>query len=356
MKLKQDFSQNSRDIKILETVYDYRYMSVELLVALLGEPPDPDRQYGFSESALRARCQKLRMHGYLKWQFLHDLPTGRGYHTARPAVYSLGPAAIPTISERNGIEQNELRTIIKRNTVGSFFLRHSLGISKFRVCLTLACRETQKTNASQDGKTIEIGAWFQEGLNDKVTVLTEGVPETIPVAPDAFFSLIVTEPGGKRKVSHFALEYDRGTMPMTDIVRKARGYWHYLDQKLYRRKYTYAGSSAEQARLRIVSADWDNISADNRKKILDFSIKGFQVLFVSCAIRQDGSRNSPLGDVKKSRRQSMIEAIRRIPEIRKSTKRFKFVEEDVVYGIQSPIGILYSDWMILEGKCQLLPS
>ncbi len=353
------FTPNDQDMAILRIIYEHRYMSIELLAALLVRPPEAGRRYGFSLSALRARCQKLRAAKYLTWQFLHDQPIGRGHHTERPAVYSIGPAAIPLIAEQDGTEPTLLKSIVKRNTVGSYFLRHALGISKFRVCLTLACQRTIGYNNVGGEKPIRIGAWLQEGLNDAVLVGGKNGEETIPVVPDALFSLITGSPGGEQTVSHFALELDRGTMTLTDIARKARGYWHYLEQGLHRRKYTYAGETDGELRLRIVAAEWRKVKPENQQRIIKFGIRTLQVLFVTRAIQQDVEKVNAGKPPDRQREQNMIMAVRRAGDISQTTSRFLFCTEDLDYQLDRPESILEPIWHTLSKrviKCPLLPA
>lgn len=272
MRREKVFTPNQRDIEVLRTVYDYRYLSIDVLAALLCEPAAEGRQYGFTIHALRARCQKLREHGYLAWQHLRDEPVGRGYKAERPVVYSIGPTAIDVLAERTGLTPRHIKSEVVRNTVTSFFLRHELGISRFRASLELMCRASQ-------GK-VRIGTWLQGGLMDRVRAVVDDEERDIAVVPDAAFNLVVCSADGGQRVSHYFLEYDTGSMSLRRIALKAVGYEQYLNAGLHRRRYTYAGAQLDALELRFVRKAWQDLSASQRQTVDSNSAKTFQVLFV----------------------------------------------------------------------------
>lgn len=351
MRREKPFRPNDRDLEIIQLVYDYRYMSIELLAAMLLKPPAEGRKYGFTLTALRARCQKLREHDYLVWQFLRDQPSGRGYRTERPMVYSIGRAAIDVLSERTGLSSRQLKASIEKNEVTSFFLRHQLGISKFHTCLELACERSSGT--------VRLGTWLQDGLNDRVRVDVDGQEQAIPVVPDAVFSLIHRKPNGRTTLSHFALEFDMATMPQSRIALKARGHWHYIEEGLHRRKYTYAGESADHPQLRVVAEKWDQISPAKQEVIVAHGMRTLQVLFVTRAVRKDVEKVKFGKPPDRARQMNMIETVRLVPEIPESTKRFLFCTEDLDYGLERPVALFSPIWQIVNpggGKLAILPD
>lgn len=337
MRRPKPFAPNERDREIIWLAYDYRFVNVEILHALLGEAPRDGRVYGFGLHGLRARCQKLREHGYLVWQHLRDEPVGRGYRTERPMVYSVGPASIGVLAERTGLEPRQLKAVIARNAVTSFFLRHQVGISKFRACLELACR-------ASDG-AVRIGTWLQDGLRDRVRVDVKGKEEVIPVVPDAVFNLFVRRADGRITVSHYFLEYDTGTMSLSRIATKALGLWHYVEQGLQRRKYTYAGQNAENPQLRVVSGKWDRIHPKRQEEILSRGMQTLQILFVTRPCQKDlHDRHRETNSVR-IRQTNMIESIRTIRDMLSPPTRMLFCTEDADYGIDSPERILGPVWL-----------
>ncbi|MEW6051057.1 MAG: replication-relaxation family protein [Candidatus Zixiibacteriota bacterium] len=334
MRRAKPFTPNDRDREILWLTYEYRYVSVDLLHALLQEPPKEGRSYGFGLSGLRARCQKLREHGYLVWQHLRDEPVGRGHRTERPMVYAVGPAAADVLAERTGLTPRQFKAVLAKNAVTSFFLRHELGISHFRACLELACRGTESK--------VSIGTWLQGGLNDRVIVDVDGKEEIVPVVPDALFSLIVRTANGRTTLSHYFLEYDTGTMDLKRISKKAFGYERYLSEGLHRRRYTYAGDTADTANLRFVVENWNDIKAANRAAIEAHAPLTFQVLFVTRASPEDLRRSGAGDDPARVRQRNMMDAVR---EVSDSRGRFLFCTAEVDFDLQQVTTILDSAWL-----------
>ncbi len=350
------FRPNGRDRSILQYVADYRFMSIELLAALIVAPPVPGRTYGFSESALRARCQKLRDNDFLTWQFLHDLPTGRGLHTERPAVYSIGPAALDLLEEEFGFSREQLKQSLEKNRLSSMFLRHFLMISKFHVCLELACRQSAEGGIGADGTTVEIGTWLQDGLVDRVRVKIGEVTETIPVVPDALFNLIVRKRDGSVIVKHFALEADRGTMPSKSITRKATGYWHYIRQKLQKRRYTYYGENGAGPELRVVNPNlkWDTIPKDEQEKILQYGIADLTVLFVTGGASPDVKSLQEKTPRTRTRQNNIVEAVRRVEGIDLDSLLFLFCTEEIDFTLPNPHIVSKPLWTTLNSATRSL--
>ncbi len=350
-KLKA-FRPNGRDRSILQYVADYRFMSIELLAALIVAPPVPGRTYGFSESALRARCQKLRDNDFLNWQFLHDLPTGRGLHTERPAVYSIGPAALDLLEEEFGFSREQLKQSLEKNKLSSMFLRHFLMISKFHVCLELACRQTANGGIDAgvagdlSGMTVEIGTWLQDGLVDRVRVTVGDVVETIPVVPDAVFNLVIRKSDGSVTVKHFALEADRGTMPMRSITKKATGYWQYIRRGLQKRRYTYYGEHGAGPELRVVNPNlkWDAIPKGEQENILRYGIDDLTVLFVTRGESPDVKSLKEKSQLTRKRQSSILEAVRRVEGIDPSSDTFVFCTEGLDFDVKSAAALFESIW------------
>lgn len=302
MRRAKAFTPNQRDIAVVQTVYDYRYLSIDVLAALLCEPAAEGRQYGFTVHALRARCQKLREHGYLMWQHLRDAPVGRGYGTERPVVYSIGPAAIDVLADRTGLTPRHIRGEVARNAVTSFFLRHELGISRFRASLELRCR-------ASEGR-VRIGTWLQGGLLDRVRAVVDGEEKEIAVVPDAAFNVVVSGPDGGQRVSHYFLEYDTGSMSLRRIALKAIGYEHYLNGGLHRRRYTYAGAPDGALELRFVRKAWQDMSASQRQAVESNAAKTFQVLFVCRGSSKDAHPQEEGSPTTRTRRGNVARTIR----------------------------------------------
>jgi hypothetical protein len=103
----------------------------------------------------------------------------------------------------------------------------------------MACRNS--------GSAVALEAWCQGGqiAGHKVDVpkirsskvggefFWQEIDETerVPVEPDALFTLRFTDRPQDRQLAHFFYEADRGTMVITDMLRKFRGYHHFVKKQ-----------------------------------------------------------------------------------------------------------------------------
>jgi hypothetical protein len=55
--------------------------------------------------------------------------------------------------------------------------------------------------------------------------------ERLPVEPDALFSLRFTDRPEGNQITHFCYEADRGSMVMTDMLKKFRAYYHLIKKQ-----------------------------------------------------------------------------------------------------------------------------
>jgi hypothetical protein len=55
--------------------------------------------------------------------------------------------------------------------------------------------------------------------------------ERLPVEPDALFTLRFSKRPGDEQLAHFCYEADRGSMVMTDMLKKFRGYYHFIKKQ-----------------------------------------------------------------------------------------------------------------------------
>jgi hypothetical protein len=58
-----------------------------------------------------------------------------------------------------------------------------------------------------------------------------GETERLPVEPDALFTLHFNERQPDAQLAHFFYEADRGSMVMTDMLKKFRGYFHFIKKQ-----------------------------------------------------------------------------------------------------------------------------
>ena len=193
-----------RDITLLRDVADFRFLNTEQVLAL----------HEGSRRNLMERLSRLYHHGYL------DRPVSQSSArlTSAHMVYSLGRKGAEQLSkdaeEREGIYRR-----LRENERTLPLMAHSLMISQFRVCLTLA--------AKQLGVKI---TRFTQGYDLK-EMLRDVHGENPSLVPDAFFTL-----EEKGDVINFFLEADRGTMKTERFVDKLKTYWSWRSDERLKKK------------------------------------------------------------------------------------------------------------------------
>lgn len=227
------FVLTERDRTILQIVYQYRLVERRHVVALMG---GSDRNIG-------RRMQGLFHNHYLD----RFVPRSRmQLEMGSPkTAYGLDTAGAKEVQKilsghiGRPVLMNELSWRKSHNRRLEDFLVHRLGISTFRVLLTLGIR------ARPDLELLEWG----EGLDyrGKVTVLYQnGSEQRITVNPDAYIA--ASENGVRR---NFFLEIDRGSEEPQRIVEKFQKYWWYLsfEDSPYFTKY----ENAKDVRVLVVT-------------------------------------------------------------------------------------------------------
>jgi len=182
-----------RDIALLRDVGEFRFLNTEQILAL----------HEGSRRNLAERLSRLYHHNYL------DRPASQtsARLTSAHVVYSLGRKGAELLSkdaeEREGIYRR-----IKEAERTLPLIAHSLMISQFRVCLSLAAKESG----------IKILRWLQG--QDLKELLRKAGGENPSLVPDGFFTILYDG-----QEINFFLEADRGTMTTERFVNKLKIYW-----------------------------------------------------------------------------------------------------------------------------------
>lgn len=186
-----------RDLSILELVRDYRFLNTEQIQALVGG----------SRHNVTERLSRLFHHAYLDRPSHQRELRAEGY---RVMIYALAPKGARFLACASGHLAPVPRHLGEDNkTAKRFYLAHTLMVSQFRACLTLACREHPD---------VALASW-----RVPETRLARVMVERLRVAviPDAHFVLERSDGQG----AHFFLEADRGTMTRARFLRKLQAYW-----------------------------------------------------------------------------------------------------------------------------------
>jgi hypothetical protein len=223
------------DLDIVDAVLRYRFSPASQLVRLVGGNGDVTHR----------RLRRLWEKGLVnRWAF-------PGIRTHSEFYYYLDSRdPVNLLLERRGLEIHpQMLDEIKSNREKDYaqaafrgqhmqlgFLKHSLMISRMHFMIEMACSK------SSDRARLE--AWCQGGQlagrkvdAPRVKSIRGGNEyfweeadqiERLPVEPDAMFTLRFTDRPPDRQFSHFFYEADRGTMVITDMLKKLRGYYHLI--------------------------------------------------------------------------------------------------------------------------------
>ena len=202
-----------RDIVIVKTVYEYRFLRTDHLTALI----KGDR------TSTEKRLRKLWEHRYLERSFLPLIPGNEP--ATRKAIYSLDYQGANLLSKHEGIDPKHLKHTIRHNKPGHTYVEHQLMSSNFRAILTLAL---QKENPAK------MLFWRQDKeTRDRVEVKeSKGKKYTLPIAPDGFFCIEDT-----RGKMFWFLESDRYTMDHQRWFRKIKAYYEWWEQNGHTKKF-----------------------------------------------------------------------------------------------------------------------
>jgi hypothetical protein len=229
-----------RDLDLIEAILRYRFSPTSELVRLVGG----------NEDVTQRRLRRL-------WEAnLINRFAFPGFRTYSEFIYYLDstdtlnllvqherlPEVHPQMQEeiRLNREAHYANAAVSGQHMKLGFLKHSLMISRLHYMLEMSSR-----NPESD---VQLAAWRQgaELRGNKVNVpelrsrRVEGSNEYVweeldrtfrlPVEPDALFSLRFGERPADQ-LSHFCYEADRGSMPMADMLKKFRAYYHFIKRQ-----------------------------------------------------------------------------------------------------------------------------
>jgi hypothetical protein len=227
-----------RDLDILDAVLRYRFCSAAQIARLAGG----------NEDVTHRRLRRLWERGLLtRWAF-------PGVRTHSEFYYYLDSREpLDFLAERRRLDVHpqmleEIRSHRERDYAGAAmrgqhmqlgFLNHGLMISRMHFMVEMACKGS--------GRAVALEAWCQGGqiAGHKVDVpkvksskvggeffwQEADESERLPVEPDALFTLRFTGRPEGQQLTHFCYEADRGSMVMTDMLKKFRAYYHFIKKQ-----------------------------------------------------------------------------------------------------------------------------
>jgi Replication-relaxation len=245
-----------RDLDLLAAILRYRFSPASELVRLVG---------GNERVTLRRLTNLWKAHLVNRFAFPGIPPSEFHYYLDNRAALDLLAerrnlrVLEPMLAElKNNRDKDYASAAVRGQHMQLGFLKHALMISRFHFMLEQACRassgqvqlEGWRQGGELAGQKVElprVTAVRQEGSNEYVWQRYEDTV-LVPVEPDALFTLrlpvrqagfppLPFGPAASRLV-HFCYEADRGTMVATDMLKKMRGYYHFIKrQQLHRQAW-----------------------------------------------------------------------------------------------------------------------
>lgn len=203
------FQLNTGDAEILRYVHELRMAHIDHLASLTAR----------SQKALSRRLLKLQQQRYLTCI------------TRRPQkhVYAIGSEAAPVLIEHGLAPQELASKRLRYSELKELFIKHSLLVSDVHAKLFAQTRSGPlKLVHWQEGPSL----WDHVAVQD-----AQGREASLPIRPDAWFTLQhVARPEGKNKL-HFFLEADRSTMSHARMQQKIVAYLTWFQKELHKKKH-----------------------------------------------------------------------------------------------------------------------
>jgi hypothetical protein len=229
---------SERDLDIIEAILRYRFSPTSELSRLVGGHADVTqrrlRMLWERQLINRFAFPGFRTHS----EFIYYLDNRQGLEllVERQRIPEIDPQMEEEI--RLNREAGYADAVANGQHMKLGFLQHSLMVSRLHFMLEMSSRNSEGQ--------IELTAWEQGGQlrGNKVQVpelksrRIEGTNNyewqeldrtyRLPVEPDALFTLRFHDRPPEQQHSHFCYEADRGTMPMADMLKKFRAYYHFI--------------------------------------------------------------------------------------------------------------------------------
>ncbi len=248
------FQLTARDIDLIRTVYDYRFVHIDHLAAL------SNRSY----KKVHGRLFKLTQHHFLS----------RIEFPFQKHIYVIGRTGIDVLVEQGIAPREMIEFRLRHQELKELFLKHQLLLVDLRCILELACR----------GTSIRLRRWREgKDLWDRVVTWQSRERVELPVCPDAFLSLEDgSRPEGRNRLNFF-LEADRSTSTHKRFQQKLIAYRQYLEDGRHVTKYgiktfrVITFTLTEKRALCLTAAAREVLPASAFKHFLFASVEGLSI-------------------------------------------------------------------------------
>ncbi len=213
------FQLTERDLAILTHVARHRFLSSQHLAALDG---------GSEQNLLRC-LRVLFDHGFLDRphaQLAHVPVTG-----PRPIIYGLGRRGAQSLRDHAGYAPEQSDWTERNKRAGAKFIEHTVAIADVMVSLEVACRDRKDVSLLLEGALLAEAPQRVRQSREPLRLVVPGLDNRLGISsviPDGLFGLSFDD----GTEAYFALEVDRGSMPVTrsrfdrtSFLRKLTVYW-----------------------------------------------------------------------------------------------------------------------------------
>ena len=188
--------------------------------------------------------------GLLKREFIHA-----GF-SPTPAIYCLTAKGRDILVQHGVVSPEEMTWHKDRNRGTSPFKQHEVEVNDIKVAFVAASRRSIDVTLYHFGKGMP---YYDQVVNHKPDT---GEKEHIPIRPDGFFILQIN--GGYHS---FFLEVDRGTMKLSRLYTKLKGYRLYYFDGGYWIKYGKQEGRKEDYSFRILMTCPTEETRNNRLEV-----------------------------------------------------------------------------------------
>jgi hypothetical protein len=210
-----------RDLKLLAHVAQHRFLTSAQLAALDGGSP---------QNVVRS-LRLLFDHGYLDRPASHLVVVP--LQGTRPLVYALGQRGARALRTHGYLVDDRTDWTEKNKRAGAIFIEHTLAVADFLSGMEVACNARKDVELLREPDVLSIAPQetkaAREPLRWSVDKVVGGRRQRYSVVPDGLFGLQFADD----TAAYFALEVDRGTIPITrsdrawqkSIAYKLMTYW-----------------------------------------------------------------------------------------------------------------------------------
>ena len=263
------FRLTDRDRELLKIIYDYRFITADLLQDLAPPVDLTQRQQvalgklieARKETTLypeaRGRPNKTRREILRRLQILyhHGYVQRHKVSDGEAIAYALGGAGAGELMLHFGIDRKEIDYTTRNRESGDRYVHHALMVSRFRHTVELALRHFPDTSLEQwiPGGAFKAKVKYLDTVRTREGSRTQEIDGV--VKPDGLFVVKF----GDKQIYYF-LECDRSTMSNARYLMKLKSYYAFWAT------YVEGGRSSRIKQMRVLTVTISEARKDNLRE------------------------------------------------------------------------------------------